>query len=126
MIRKSFIALSLVFIFTAFANATNIYDMSVPLEGSSIASDKLQQKVLMQIYPIAASYNPACTSFKVSDTQLLHYPYDTVKKNGRYVKGYWKELWTVNYCGEKIQLPVTFTINKKKTTFLIERNILPE
>ena len=125
---KRILILILFFLFIsdiAFSKA-NIYDMSVPLEGKSIASDKLQQKVLMEVYPIAASYNPACTDFKVSDTQLLHYPYDTVKKKGRYVKGYWKELWTVDYCSQKLQLPITFTIGKKKTTFFIERNMLPE
>lgn len=102
------------------AIANEMYDMSTPLEGQSIASDSLQIKVLKDLYPIAAKKNSLCTNFKISDTQLLHPPYDVVKKKGEYVKGYWKELWTVDYCGEKIQIPVSFKINKKNTYYSID------
>lgn len=100
--------------------AANVYDMSTPLEGQSLASDFLQKDVLKKVYSIAAKQNSLCTDFKISDTQLLHFPYDAEKKDGKYVKGYWKELWTVNYCGENIQIPVTFVIKNKKTYFEVE------
>ena len=111
------------FLISFFANISyaNVYDMSVPLEGDSIANNTLQFRVLKNIYPIASELNPLCTDFKVTNTQLLHYPYDVVKKNNKYVKGYWKELWTVSYCGQKIQVPITFKINKKSVSYNIEK-----
>lgn len=94
--------------------------MSTPLEGNSIASDSLQKTVLSEIYPIVLKKSPNCTHFQISDTQLLHYPYDVKKKNGKYISGYWKELWTVNYCDKKMQIPITFTIKKNKTYYNVE------
>ena len=100
------------------------YDMSVPIEGNSIANDTLQSKVLKDIYSITSKLNPVCLNHKVIDTQVLHYPYNVVKKDNKYIKGYWKELWTVDYCGEKVQIPVTFTINKKKTYYTVDEGMI--
>lgn len=117
---KSLFAFLFIFSIVLNVSAAEVYDMSTPLDGQSIASDSLQKKVLKDIYPIAAKQNSLCTSFKISDTQLLHLPYDTEKKDGKYVKGYWRELWTVDYCGENMQIPVTFVIKNKKTYFEID------
>lgn len=96
------------------------YNMSTPLEGNSIANDALQFAVLKQLYKDISPKAPACFDYKVKNTQIIHFPYDVKKKNGKYIKGYWKELWTVDCCGKKIQVPITFYISKKKTTFNIE------
>lgn len=102
-------------------SAYAVYDMTVPLEGNSIANDTLQSQVLKDIYPLSAKMNPVCLDHRVVNTQLIHYPYDVVKKNNKYVKGYWKELWTIEYCGKRLQVPITFKINKKTITYTIEK-----
>lgn len=100
------------------------YDMSLPVEGQSIANDSLQYQVLNVIYPITAKLNPLCTEHKVSNTQVIHYPYNVKKKKGKYIAGYWKELWSVNYCGKTVQVPVTFQIKKNKILFNIEEDMI--
>lgn len=121
IMKKFLLVVLLFFTLNLRVKAIEMYDMTTPLEGESIASDALQKMVLKDIYAIAAKQNSLCSQFKISDTQLLHFPYDTVKKNGKYIKGYWKELWTVDYCDEKMQIPVSFTIKKKKTYFNVEK-----
>lgn len=100
------------------------FDMTTPVEGDSIATDNLQTKVLEDVYELVFPLNPKCTDYRVKDTQIIHYPYDVQKKKGRYVKGYWKELWSVDYCGSVVQIPITFYIKKKKTTYFIDKNFL--
>lgn len=118
-----FISILLVSFFFSKGVASS-YDMSLPLEGNSIANDSLQFIVLKELYPITSKLNPLCIKHKVTNTQIVHYPYDVKKKNGKYVKGYWKELWTVDYCGQKVQVPVTFQINKNSTDFEIDDNLI--
>lgn len=100
------------------------FDMSTPVEGNSIATDDLQYKVLEDMYELVYPLNPICTHYKVKNTQIIHYPYDVKKKKGKYVKGYWKELWSIDYCGSSVQIPITFYIKKKKTTYFIDKNFL--
>lgn len=100
------------------------YDFNFPLIGESIANDKLQYDVVKKIYRDTAKIYPACTSFKVKNTQIVHYPYDVEKKKGKYVSGYWKELWSIKACDKTIQIPITFYINKKKTTFIYDKTVL--
>ena len=97
------------------------YDFNLPLSGNSIANDTLQYYVLKTIYRDAIKEYPACTDFKIKDTQIVHYPYDVVKKKDKYIKGYWKEIWTVNACNNAFQVPLTFIIHKNKTDFIIEK-----
>ena len=86
------------------------------MENMSLGIEDLYQIV----YPLA----PTCTDYSVKDTQVVHFPYDVKKKKGKYVKGYWKELWSVDYCGNVIQIPVTFFINGKKTIYNIDTSFL--
>lgn len=123
MIKKLYLS-SVVLILTALSASAGGYDMSVPVEGDSIANDALQFMVLKDIYPITAKLNPVCLDHKVVNTQVIHYPYDVKKKNNKYIKGYWKELWTVEYCGQKQQIPVTFNIRKNSTDYVIEKNLV--
>lgn len=117
---KNLLLCLIIFFLSSNSFAYDVYDMSTPLKGQSIATDALQKKVLKSVYPIALQRNSLCTNFKIIDTQLLHYPYDVEKKKNKIINGYWKELWTVDSCGHKMQVPITFTINKKKTYFSID------
>lgn len=119
---KNFLFILLIFLIgqCSFAH----FDMSTPVEGSSIASDDLQFEVLEDIYEIVYPLEPTCTDYFIKDTQVVHFPYDVKKKKGKYVKGYWKELWSVDYCGSVIQVPVTFFIKGKKTRYNIDTNFL--
>lgn len=91
--------------------------MTLPFAGDSIANDTLQIQVLKELYSCCAEEYKLCSDFRVINTQVVHYPYDVVKKKGRYVKGYWKELWSVKACDRVFQFPLTFYIYKNKTTF---------
>lgn len=102
------------------------YDMTTPVEGSSIANDVLQFNVIEKIYQTLSPKLPTCSDYKIKNTQVLHYPYDVKKKKNKYVEGYWKELWTVDACGQYKQLPVTFYIKKNYTNFEIDKYFLQE
>ncbi len=100
--------------------------MNFPLEGNSIANNTLQYYVVKDIYKLTSKLNPMCSNHEITNTQVVHYPYDVKKKNNKYVKGYWKELWTVNSCGKKVQIPVSFYINNKSTTYILEDSFLKD
>ncbi len=123
MIKKLIILFSIIFgtINCSYA----YYDMSVPVEGGTIANEELQFEVIHKLYKTLSPVNPKCSDFKISNTQLLHYPYDAKKdRKGNYIKGYWKELWSVDICGNIIQLPVTFYIKRRHTEFETEKFLL--
>ncbi len=97
------------------------FDFNFPLPGNSIANDALQYNVLKKVYLMSEKDYPLCSDYKVTDTQLIHGPYDVVKKNDKYIKGYWKEIWTFDACSQKFQIPLTFYIKKSGTIFAIEK-----
>ena len=101
------------------------YDMSTPVEGNSIADDLLQFSVTKKIYETLSPKVPTCYDFSIKNTQVLHFPYDVKKKKGKIVKGYWKELWSVDCCGSYKQVPVTFYIHQNNTEFKIDDYFLP-
>ena len=122
---KKLFPIVFIFIISAYNQAIAHYDLSVPVEGESIANNELQFLVIQKAYKILAPKVPTCSDFHISNTQILHYPYDVKKnKKGQYIKGYWEELWTVNACGKSKQLPITFFIKKKATQFQIDSNAL--
>jgi len=100
------------------------YDMSTPVEGDSIANDSLQFEVIKKMYKILSPRVPTCYDFSIKNTQVIHYPYDVKKKQGKIIKGFWKELWTVNCCDMYKQVPVTFYISPKTTQFKIDENFI--
>lgn len=124
MFGKIFLILCVLFFSSLSSNA--YYDMTTPVEGNSIANDVLQFSVIEKIYQTLSPKMPTCSDFTIKNTQVLHYPYDVKKKKNRYVKGYWKELWTVDTCGIYKQVPVTFYIEKNSTNFEIDKYFLPE
>lgn len=96
------------------------YHFKLPLEGNSVANNQLQFNATNKIYSLVSKKYPTCNDFSITDTQILHYPYNSKTKDGKYTDGYWKELWTCNVCENKIQIPITFYIKKSKTTFVLE------
>ena len=120
---KKIIGLITLSIFFILPIEARIYDLSVPLEGNSIVSDKLQFKMATELISDMTKVMPSCTEICIEDTQIVHYPYDTKTKNGRYVKGYWKELWTINACNTKVQMPITFYIKKNKIKYVYQNKI---
>lgn len=121
---KKIYIIFLIILFSA-GDVKAYYDMSVPVEGKTIANEALQFKVKKHLYEKISPKNPTCSDFIIETTELLHYPYDLKKnKRGEYIKGYWQELWTVKYCGKKQQIPVSFNIKKRGTEFSIEENFI--
>lgn len=96
------------------------YEMKLPVEGNSIANDALQFNVMTEIYKYLSLKNPSCYDYSIFDTQIIQYPYEVKKKDGVYKKGYWKELWTIDVCKHKVQVPVSYSIKKSGTAFKIE------
>ena len=122
---KKLLLIAFIFFVSACNQGLAHYDLSVPVEGGTIANNELQFLVIQKAYKILAPKVPTCSDFHISNTQILHYPYDVKKnKKGQYIKGYWEELWTVNACGSSKQLPVTFYIKKRATQFQIDTNAL--
>ncbi len=104
----------------------NGYDMKLPVEGSSIANDTLQFNVMQDIYKRLSKKNPACFNYSITDTQIVQYPYDVKIKDGNYIKGYWKELWTIDVCSKKVQVPVSYSIKSNSTAYKVETKFFSE
>ncbi|MBQ9245743.1 hypothetical protein IJ182_05700 [bacterium] len=122
MFRFYLIIISFLFINLS---AYSYYDMTTPVEGESIANNELQFLVIKKAYKVLAPKNPTCTDYHVKNTQLLHYPYDVKKnKKGKYVKGYWEEIWSFDACGQVKQLPIKFYIKKNNTVFETDDSLL--
>lgn len=100
--------------------ANEIYDLTVPLPGSSIANPDIQLKALPEVYATVNGKSPACRSFKIIDTKVTQEPTDIKMENNEYVGGYWKEAWAVNYCGFSTSIPVKFTIEKDDTIINVQ------
>ena len=120
---KKLISLLTISIFLILPTEARIYDLSVPLEGNSIVSDQLQFQMATELISDMTKVMPSCTEICIEDTQIVHYPYDTKTKNGRYLKGYWKEIWTINACNTKVQMPITFRIKKNKIKYEYQNKI---
>ncbi len=117
---KKIIILIFIFMLLPLDAISSGYDVSVPVNGDSIASDSLQISVINDIYSKLSKQFPYCFDFSISDSQIVHYPYDVKKEKGKYIKGNWKELWSVNTCGTITQIPVTFIIKGGNTAYIIE------
>lgn len=102
------------------------YDFTLPLKGNSIVSNDIQYKVSSELFSSASLMYPTCTSFKISDTKVIYYPKNVKKKNGKIIKGNWNELWTLQSCDTKVQVPITFYINRTKTNYVFEYPLSPE
>ncbi len=98
------------------------YDMKLPVEGNSIANDAMQFDIMKNLYKELSFKYPACYNYSISNTQVVRFPYDAKMKNGKYIKGFWNELWTIDVCNQKIQVPISYSINKGSATYKIEKD----
>ena len=120
---KKVLSIFTILIITAGISYARGYDMNFPLPGESIANDSLQFEVVKDLYKTSAKKYPACLNFNISNTQIVHYPHDVVKKKGKFVAGYWKEIWSVKACDNVYQVPLTFYITKKKVKYAVDDGI---
>lgn len=120
---KKVLSIIIILIITAGISYARGYDMNFPLPGESIANDSLQFEVVKDLYKTSAKKYPACLNFNISNTQIVHYPHDVVKKKGKFVAGYWKEIWSVKACDNVYQVPLTFYITKKKVKYAVDDGI---
>lgn len=120
---KKILSIITILIMTASISYARGYDMNFPLPGESIANDSLQFEVVKDLYKTSAKKYPACLNFNISNTQIVHYPHDVVKKKGKFVSGYWKEIWSVKACDNVYQVPLTFYITKKRVKYAVDDGI---
>ncbi len=121
ILKNAFFLLATSLLINIPANAN--YDVSIPVAGDTISNEELQFQVIRKVFHVASLKNPVCTDFSIKDTQILQYPKNVKKsKKGKYIKGYWKEIWTVNACENFVQIPVDFYINRKGTQFELDYN----
>ncbi len=120
--KKFLLLIMFLFITTGISYARG-YDMNFPLPGESIANDSLQFEVVKELYRASAKKYPACLDFNITNTQVVHYPHDVVKKKGKFVSGYWKEIWSVKACDNVYQVPLTFYIKKRSVKYAVEDGI---
>lgn len=118
------IILLITFFIFCIAPSLAYYDMTIPVEGKTIADDTLQFQVVKKLYKIFSKEYPACTDYSIKNTQIIHYPYDAKKRKNKYVSGYWKEMWTVNVCSSPMQIPITFYINSRGASYFIDTSLL--
>ena len=123
---KKIFSIIMILTLTAGVSYARGYDFNFPLPGESIANDSLQYNVVKEIYSDAAQKYPACLDYNVINTQIVHYPYDVKEKKGKFVSGYWKEIWSVKACDSVIQVPLTFYIKKKKTIYSYDKTLFNE
>lgn len=102
------------------------FDMSTPVEGNSIVTNDMQFEIVNDLYKMISRKKPSCTDYSIKNTQVLHFPYDVKKKNGKYVSGYWEELWSVKSCDSVYQVPIIFYIKKNKTIYHIDKSFLAD
>ena len=98
------------------------FDVTLPVHGDTITNKTLQYQIMNELFEISGKQRSTCTHHKISNTQIIHFPYDVVLKKNKMVKGYWQELWTIDSCGYKKQYPISFTIKKKKVIYKIDKS----
>ncbi len=103
--KKIVLALLTIFLCCPFAIAGNTF----PLPGGSIANTKLQSDTLSTSYAAAATKVTNCSKFSVVNTKVLKQP----------TNGSWDEEWTVNACGKKVYVPITFILTPTGATYMI-------
>lgn len=76
------------------------YDSKLPVAGKTITTQDMQMKSLFTIYSFGIrAASPTCQTFSISDTKVIK-----EKTNGT-----WEEVWTIDACENKIDVPVTFS-----------------
>ena len=87
------------------------YNTTVPLPGSSIASEKLQQESLFSAYAFAHRIAPVnCTTFSIIDTKVSKPKIDNK----------WQEIWTLQACSKVAYVPINFEIRENVNIYAID------
>ena len=108
--KKVIFSLIAVFGLSLAVNAYS-YDTNLPLPGSSIADQKLQQESLFTVYMFAHRVaTPDCKDFAIVDTKV----------SSEKVDNKWQEVWTVNACSKSAQIPINFILNENGATYAID------
>lgn len=100
------------------------FDVKTPVSGDSILSDDVQFELLKELYNHISPKKPLCSHISIKDTQVIQFPTDVKMKNGKYIKANWKEMWSIQACDEIIQIPVSFSLNKKKTKYYYDKSLI--
>ncbi len=119
-----FLLFTIFYLLTLILPVRAYYDLTIPVDGNTIADDKLQFLVIKDLYKIYAKEYPSCSDYSIKNTQIIHYPYDVKKRKNKYISGYWKEMWTVSVCDRPNQIPITFYINSRGASFYIDKSFL--
>lgn len=106
-------------VYGTFVFAATKTDLSIPVKGKTMANKKLQSNTLPSVYSAAGLKVKTCQTFSIIDTKVTKKPYNLKYKDGDYVKGEWKELWIVNACGMRVNIPITFILNPSGATYSI-------
>jgi len=101
--------------FTAFADVK--YDITLPLKGETEADLLLQRNILGNLLPFVQVTNKGCEYFSIPNTKLVHSVKNGKVRDGKYVEGYWREIWSVNACGKVINYPILFTLDGNGGTY---------
>lgn len=103
------------------AFADNI-DTTLPLPGGTLGNVKLQADTLVPVYASASQLVKNCKDLSISNTKVTKQPYNLKTQNGSYTAGRWEELWTVDACGEKVDVPIEFILDPTGATYVITQN----
>lgn len=122
MKRALIISLGLILGISVYAAAEEMFDLTVPLKGASIANPDLQQQALPEVYASVSAKSPACRQFSITDTKVTQEPADLQMEGEEFIAGNWTEAWTVQYCGYTVDVPVKFTIEKDTTQINVQTN----
>ncbi len=112
--------LAIIFVFCGTCSFALNFDMNLPVAGKTIANEKLQAKVLLDIYKIVMKKHAACDDFSILNSSVIQSPTNIFKSNGNFINADWKEYWRVKACNYTEQIPVSFYIRNKKAIYVIE------
>ena len=108
--KKVIFSLIAVFGLSLAVNAYS-YDTNLPLPGSSIADQKLQQESLFTVYMFAHRVaTPDCKDFAIVDTKV----------SSEKVDNKWQEVWTIKACTKNVLIPINFEAKADGTNFAID------
>lgn len=93
-----------------------------PLPGNTIADVVLQKDTFYMIYSYTKAMNKSCKNISVNNTQVTIQPTIERTSTGKIASAYWKELWSVNYCGQNKDFPIDFKYEPQRggTTYNVD------
>ena len=87
------------------------YDTNLPLPGTTIADEKLQQDSLFTVYMFAHRVAaPDCKDFSIVDTKVA-----TEKVDNK-----WQEIWTIKACTRTVNIPINFQLTDDNAVYAVD------